>query len=218
MDEDFALLLNSDAELMPSCLHHLVRFMILHPRCGICGPTLLRRTGRKQRSQFHFPTITGEMLRFFGISAWAREALLSLRLSGSSLVDSLLGACLLVRRKAIDEVGMLDEGFWFFLEETDWCYRMHKKGWEVHYVRDAECLHVGGASAKALGLAARAHFWRGLIRFFAKHYGQDRATILKKLLLVRMRAKMLISSRERKEQLRLLTREIQGLNIEELFS
>jgi GT2 family glycosyltransferase len=89
------------------------------------------------------------------------------------------GACLLVRRAAIVEVGLLDEGFFWSGEEMDWCYRMKQAGWGVHVVPMAECLHWGGQSSRQASEFTLARLAAGMGRFFRKHYGGPQSWLLR---------------------------------------
>ena len=81
------------------------------------------------------------------------------------------GACLLARRAAVDQVGLLDESFFMNSEEVDWCYRMRLDGWEVWYTPDATVVHLGGASAKRSTAAQRLRTYQGKVLFLSKHHG-----------------------------------------------
>ena len=85
-------------------------------------------------------------------------------------VDWLIGACMCVRRTATEQVGLLDEGFQLYYEDIDWCYRMWRSGWEVHYVPDAVVMHhyQRTSSRRLLSRALWTHV-RSVVRFFAKH-------------------------------------------------
>src|SRR5256885_1433328 len=104
-------------------------------------------------------------------------------------VDWLFGACLLVRRDAADEVGLFDEDFFMFSEETDWCYRFRQAGWSVYFFPGAEVVHVGGASH---GGSLFAENVRGHLRFFAKHRGTRQAERARRLLLAGVRLRLLL--------------------------
>jgi GT2 family glycosyltransferase len=94
-------------------------------------------------------------------------------------VEVVMGACMLVRREAVEQVGPLDEAFFLFSEETDWCYRFEKAGWRVLFFPGAECVHVGGASHG--GRMFRENV-RGHLRFLAKHRGVRYAERARRLL------------------------------------
>jgi hypothetical protein len=85
-------------------------------------------------------------------------------------VDWVSGACLLVRRAAIKQVGLLDEAMFMYFEDNDWCRRMRQTGWQVHYVPTVAITHVGGAGLKQ-SPTARAAYDRSLAHFYRKHYG-----------------------------------------------
>jgi GT2 family glycosyltransferase len=108
--------------------------------------------------------------------------------------EFLMGACLLVRRGAIDEVGPLDESFFLFSEETDWCYRFRQAGWKVLFAPEAEVVHVGGASHGG-------RFFRdqvlGHVRFLAKHRGEREAERARRLLVFALRLRGLLFRGER---------------------
>ena len=114
-------------------------------------------------------------------------------------VDWLMGACLLVRREAVDEVGPADEEFFLFSEETDWCYRFHAAGWQVLFTPDAEFVHVGAA---AHGGRMYRENLRGQLRFLAKHHGLDEAERARRLLLAGVRARAAFFPAERRDAYR----------------
>ena len=95
-----------------------------------------------------------------------------------------MGACMLVRREAIDAVGPLDEDFFLFSEETDWCYRFREAGWQVVFFPGAECVHVRGASHG--GRLYRENL-RGHLRFLRKHHGDESAERARRLLRFALR-------------------------------
>ena len=103
-----------------------------------------------------------------------------------------MGACMLVRREAAEQVGMLDEAFFMFSEETDWCYRFREAGWKVYFFPGAEVAHVGGAAWKREYDPMYREQLRGHLRFFAKHYGPRRAEQARRLLLASMRLRSVV--------------------------
>ena len=110
-----------------------------------------------------------------------------------------MGSCMLVRRVAIDEVGEVDEAFFLFGEETDWCYRFVRAGWQVWFFPGAECVHVGGAShgGRLLRENVRSH-----LRFLAKHRGMPYAERARWLLRVSLRLRGALFRGERGSQYR----------------
>jgi GT2 family glycosyltransferase len=114
-------------------------------------------------------------------------------------VDWLFGACLLVRSAAAGEVGLFDESFFMFSEETDWCYRFRSAGWKILFFPGAEVVHVGGASH---GGSMFLENVRGHLRFLAKHRGIAYAERARRLLLLGVRLRLLLFRGERRRSYR----------------
>lgn len=154
MRGDFALLLNSDAILKPGALPALLSFAAKKPEAAAAGPRLVREDGSLQPSAYDSPSPLRELLR--ALRAYKLlPARLNSRLFLSSFFDHresrragrLTGACLLLRKKALDELGLLCEEFFFYGEVHDWCLRAIAGGWEVWFCADAEVVHLGGQSS-----------------------------------------------------------------------
>ena len=158
------------------------------------GPRLLNTDGTLQRSVRGFPTLWRLATEYFFLRKLApRSRLLNAFYAGgfehdeARDVEVVMGACMLVRREAVEQVGPLDEAFFLFSEETDWCYRFREAGWKVLFYPGAECVHVGGASHG--GRMFRENV-RGHLRFLAKHRGVRYAERARRLLCwgLRLRA------------------------------
>jgi GT2 family glycosyltransferase len=175
---DYVLLLNPDALLRPGALRALLTFMDAHPRVGAAGARLFYPDGRHQEGAWHFPTLLMTLFDLFP----PRGPLLG-RLYASSLngryreergtepfpIDHPLGAAMLMRRETIAEVGLLDEEYWMYVEEVDWCYRCRAAGWAIWQVPQAEVVHVAGASSQQFKNRSFVALHRSRLRFFAKH-------------------------------------------------
>jgi GT2 family glycosyltransferase len=192
----YFLLLNSDAWVVGDAIERLVEFADGHPDAAVVGPRLVNQDGSLQRSVRGFPTLwrlATEYLFFRKLAP--RTDVLNAFYGGGFAhdevcdVDWLFGPCLLVRRDAADEVGLFDEDFFMFSEETDWCYRFRGAGWKVFFTPEAEVVHVGGASHG--GRLYRENI-RGHVRFFAKHHGLREAERARRLILagVRIRSRL----------------------------
>ncbi|MEW6612920.1 MAG: glycosyltransferase family 2 protein, partial [Pseudomonadota bacterium] len=165
---DFALLLNNDAQLQPGALAAFARVFAQRPRLAMAGGQLLYADGRRQNSVAAIPTLTTEIVP---------KALLKLiqprRYSGKLesdrpvAVESVIGACLAVRIAVLAEVGLLDEDFFFYMEETEWCLRARRRGYEICHVPDAKAIHAQGKTANAFRTQARIEFQRSKLMFFA---------------------------------------------------
>jgi len=197
----YFLLLNSDAWVVGNGLRQLVEFADARPDAAVVGPRLRNPDGTLQRSVRAFPTLWRLATEYFFLRKLAprTDALNSFYGGGFDHesvreADWLYGACLFVRRDAVDQVGLFDESFFMFSEEVDWCYRFHAAGWKVLFDPGAEVVHVGGGSHG--GRMYRENL-RGHLRFFAKHYGPAQAERARKLLLagVRIRARVFPSPR-----------------------
>jgi hypothetical protein len=192
----YVLILNADAWLVDDALAKLVAFADEHPEAAVVGPRLTNPDGSLQRSVRGFPTVWRLATEYFFLRKLAPRSRLLNAFYGAGFehdevreADFLMGACLLVRRDAIAEIGTLDESFFLFSEETDWCYRFSQAGWKVLFFPGAECVHVGGASHG--GRMFRENL-RGHLRFLAKHRGPRTAERARKVLLAALRLRALV--------------------------
>ena len=197
----YALLLNADAWLVGDALQRLVAFADERPRAAVIGPRLLDPDGTLQRSVRGFPTLWRLATEYLFLRKLApRSRGLNAFYAGGFDHDRVyeaefvMGACLLVRREAIAEVGVLDEDFFLFSEETDWCYRFRRVGWQVLFYPGAECVHVRGASHG--GRLYRENL-RGHLLFLSKHRGPAYAERSRRLLLGALRIRGVLFRGER---------------------
>jgi N-acetylglucosaminyl-diphospho-decaprenol L-rhamnosyltransferase len=150
----FILLLNPDAELAPGALETLVAFLDGHPQAAWCGPRLINSDGSHQPSARRFPTVWSTAYAMTGRALRHPSSRHTLDLHAQHgadkdmRVDWLTGACLLVRREATEQVGLMDEGYFLYFEELDWCRRLSDAGWQGWYVAGASARHHGGASVE----------------------------------------------------------------------
>ncbi|PQV63702.1 hypothetical protein B1R32_10941 [Abditibacterium utsteinense] len=173
---EFILLLNSDAFPKNRAISRLIECARKQPRAAVCGPRLLNEDGSLQLSCYRFPsplksiwenTLLAAALPnhpiFGDYRSWPHDA--------RREVDFVIGACWLVRRAAIEQVGLFDEEFFLYAEETDWAKRFHHGGWKILFVPEAEVVHLGGGSGGAQPDRVFSEFHRGQERFIRKHYG-----------------------------------------------
>jgi GT2 family glycosyltransferase len=166
----YAVLLNSDTLLKDNAIDGMFAFMEARSDAGMCGPQLLFADGTKQQSTGTFPDLVSELFSA-SISRLFRSAnrAPSPRISdGPSPVDFIMGACMFVRKAAIDAAGMLDEDYFFYYEEIDWCYRFHRRGWTIYHLPAVEVYHFSGQSAKTISLRRRVESWRSRYIYFVK--------------------------------------------------
>lgn len=171
---DWCLLLNSDTIIKEGALQAMLAFAMSRSDCGVVGCKLLNEDGSLQESWAAFPSLTSELL---GRNIRTRRLLQVSPLAYD--VDWVGGACMLVRSDAIRQVGDLDEGYFMYSEETDWCYRIRQAGWRVYYLADAEIVHLGGGSASRASAMQLIRLYGSKLRFFNQHYGPGRASLLR---------------------------------------
>ncbi len=192
-DSDWVMILNADAWLTAGSLDRLVAFAESRGDAAVVGPRLLNLDGTLQRSVRGFPTPWRLATEYFFLRKLApRSRVLNAFYAAGFDHDEVheaefvMGACMLVRRAAIAKVGGLDESFFLFSEETDWCYRFIRAGWKVLFFPGAECVHVGGA---AHGGSLYRENLRGHLRFLAKHRGPRAAERARRVLQVALIAR-----------------------------
>jgi hypothetical protein len=176
----FALLLNPDTVVQPGTLEHLVAFLQAHPRVGLAAPRLLNPDGSVQAAAFRFPTLSmslldafppGEVLpgRLYN-SWWHGRYPQAMRGTQPFAIEHPLGACMLVRGAALAEIGLLDERYFIYSEEIEWCWRMRQAGWAIWQVPQAEVIHVGGAATGQFRQRMLIELHRSRVQFFRQHY------------------------------------------------
>jgi N-acetylglucosaminyl-diphospho-decaprenol L-rhamnosyltransferase len=205
-DSRYVLLLNADAWVVEDAVERLAAFADGHPDVAVVGPRLRNVDGSLQRSARGFPTLWRLATEYYFLRKLApRSTVFNAFYAGGFDHDRvrecewLMGACLLVRREAIDAVGPADESFFLFSEETDWCYRFRGAGWRVLFHPGAEVVHVGGGAhgGRLLRENLRSH-----LRFLAKHRGSGEAERARLLLLVALRGRGVLFRGERGRQYR----------------
>lgn len=140
----FYLVLNEDTVILDHAVDRLVEFADAHPNAGIVGPKTFNPDMTLQQTCIHFPTITTRLKQMYVTrkSDFSNGAYSDASHDTVQSVEWLRGSCLLVRDEAMQTVGMLDERFFIFYEEVDWCYRMVKAGWQNIHCPDAKIIHV----------------------------------------------------------------------------
>ncbi len=173
----YALLLNPDTVLPPAALQEMIDFMEAHPEAGAAGPRLVLRDGRLDLAcRRSFPSPQVSSYRMVGLSKLFPKSRRFGRYNMTYLdpdllieVDSVVGAFMLVRGRAIEQVGLLDESFFMYGEDLDWAYRLKQVGWKVYYNPDVTVLHYKRASSR-YSRKAQIEFCRAMLVFYRKHY------------------------------------------------
>jgi GT2 family glycosyltransferase len=179
------LLLNSDTMVLPGALETLTQFMMTHPKAGAAGARLLNPDGSLQASCAPFPTLSREAWRlFYGdrLKPRAGYPMEEWNMASPRPVDVLLGACLLVRRTALDQVGLLDANYFMYSEEVDLCLRIKEAGWSIYWVPEARVVHYGGQSSNQMAERMFLQLYRSKVLYFRKHAGRLPTAAYKGLL------------------------------------
>jgi len=184
----YLLLINPDTQMKNGAIERLISFMDGHPEAGGAGAQLLNSNGSKQNSIANFPSFSTELLNK-SLLRW----LFPKTFPGKERnypepieVDSVIGACMIIRQDAIKQVGLMDEDYFLFLEETDWCYRIKKAGWKIYHVPQAEVYHFQGKGVEIEKKKAKVEYYRSRYHFFKKHRGRFQWFILLTGLMIRL--------------------------------
>ena len=182
----YVLLLNSDTVVFPGAFDALVDFLDAHPEAGAAGAHTLNPDGSLQVSSYPSPTLARELwfllhldrLRPYGaydMAQWSSDQ--------PRQVDAVLGACLIVRRATLDQVGALDPAYFMYSEEIDLCYRIRRAGWRIYWVPQAKIVHYGGQSTRQVAASMFLQLYRSKVLFFRKNQGPWAAVAYKLVLL-----------------------------------
>jgi GT2 family glycosyltransferase len=193
---DLVLLLNPDAEPIGDAIGQMARFLLQHPKAGGAGAQLQYPDGRFQHGAFAFP---GLLQLWFDLFPPRPSRLLDSRLNGRygrSLydagepfpIDFALGAALMVRREAIEATGLLDEGYFMYAEEVDWCWRIRRAGWPFYCVPAARAIHHAGASTRQFRSQSTLNLWRSRRKLYVRFYGPVKRFLAGRIVGLGMRA------------------------------
>lgn len=166
----YILLLNSDAFLGEGTVTQMVDLMNADPKVGVTGARLFYLDGRPQLSYGPIPTLMTEFISLVGLDKSIRKKHLERPNPYFVITGWVDGACMMVRRSTLNEIGLLDEDFFMFSEEIDLCHRAFMAGWKVIHVPTTRVIHIKGGST---GIIAKRilMLYRSKLQFFAKHYG-----------------------------------------------
>ena len=174
----YVLLLNPDTEVVDEALTALLRYMDAHPEVGVAGPQLRFPDGRLQSSRRRFPTpLTGFLestllQQWFPRNRWLGRYYMQDKADDATTeVDWLMGAALMVRRAAIEQAGLLDEGYFMYSEEMEWCRRIKAHGWRAVYLPAATIIHHEGRSSEQVVAARHIYFQTSKLRYYAQVHG-----------------------------------------------
>jgi GT2 family glycosyltransferase len=172
---EFIFILNDDTVVHEGTLPLMVGFLRADPEAGAVGGSLVYPDGTPQYTGKARPTLLAAAMVSLGLHRLFPRNPVTAKYynrkdsySGSEEVESINGAALMVRRSMLDKVGLLDEGFFLYCEDVDWCIRMREAGYRLYYLPEAKITHYRGASTKGRRMVGIYH--RSLLRFYRKHY------------------------------------------------
>jgi GT2 family glycosyltransferase len=176
---EFVLLLNPDTELTDNAFAKMMSVMRVNPDVGVLGPTLLNSDGSLQLSVRRFPTPASQALVMLKLHNFlprlkpVREYFASgFDYLSPSSVDQVMGAVFMIRRNVLDKVGLLDERFFIWFEEVDYCRRAVDAGFDIMYTPDARVIHHGGESfGQVFGMKKQMYLNASLLKYIRKHFG-----------------------------------------------
>ncbi|MBI5621985.1 glycosyltransferase family 2 protein [Candidatus Falkowbacteria bacterium] len=180
----YVMIVNPDILMVTNELEKMISYLDAHPRVGMLGPKLINPDGSTQMSCYHFPSFFMPFYRrtFLGKLPWFKKKVRQYLMvdwdhAESREVDWLLGGCLLIRREAMERVGLLDERFWMYFDDVDYCRRFWEAGFPVVYFAPAEVVHYHQRTSAEtwwlFGLfnkVAREHI-KSWLKYFAKYFG-----------------------------------------------
>lgn len=175
----FFLLLNPDTEVAPDAISRMLDFMVANPEVGVVGPKLLNPDGTVQSSRRRFPSLLTAFLESTIIQwrLWKNNPVLRHYYMADKSddeiqeVDWLTGACLMVRREAVEAAGFLDEDFFMYSEELDWCRRIKSLGFKIVYFPHARVIHHSAQSSEQVKPLQHIRFQKSKIHYFCKYFG-----------------------------------------------
>jgi N-acetylglucosaminyl-diphospho-decaprenol L-rhamnosyltransferase len=183
----YVLLLNPDTEVQPGALETLAHFMEKHLEAGAAGAQILNPDGSLQPSCYPAPTLFRELWRLLHLDIlWpcGQYRMANWSLDTPREVDALLGACLVLRREALDQLGLLDEDYFIYSEEIDLCRRLQRHGWRNYWVPQARVTHYGGQSTQQVAAEMFLTLYKGKVLYFRKHHGRLTTWLYKVVLSI----------------------------------
>jgi len=188
----YILLLNSDTVVEPLAVSLMMDFLEKHPEAGMAGPKLLNTDGTVQLAcRRSIPNPKVAFYRITGLSKilpnnkeFAKYNLTFKSTEELQEVEAISGACMMIKKKAMDEIGLLDEDFFMYGEDLDWCYRLGKKGWKIYYIPNARVIHRHRASSKKRRFKSIWNFYQAMYIFYKKHFSNKKNFIMNFFVII----------------------------------
>ena len=185
----YILLLNPDTVIHENALATMMTYLQENPKAGVVGAQLLNADGSVQSSRRRLPTMWTAIFESTWLQPYAPQPLLDHYYAQdvpdgeTAVVDWLMGACLMLRREVVSQVGGLDEAYFMYSEELDYCRRIQQAGWQVVYYPQAQVTHLSGKSSEQAVTQRHIHFNQAKLRYFRKYHGRFAAGFLRLFLL-----------------------------------
>lgn len=186
----YVLLLNSDTLVHGTVLRNCFDYMESRPEAGAMGCRVLNTDGSLQHSTSQFPTLAHLFVQTLGLEkipalkAFRTYRMLDWDRNNQAKVETVSGCFMFMRRSCLEQVGLLDTDFFFFGEETDWCFRARSAGWSIDFAPVGEITHFGGGSSASLNYRRDLMLTQATVRLHLKHGGLLKACFVFVLLLL----------------------------------
>lgn len=187
----YILMLNPDTVILRNSFRKMIDYFEQQPKIGAVGCKMLNSDHTLQPSCYHFPSLR-EIFGMYFIGSQIFSALKKMDYDKAQKVDFIRGAFLALNRQCLEEIGLLDENLFMFGEETDLCYRMKKRGWQVMYLPDTVIIHHRGKSIEQVSDKMYAQRIRSLIYYFRKNYGKLSTLLLRAIIFFGMGLRLLL--------------------------
>jgi len=192
----YVLLLNPDTLILDDALNIMLGWMKSHPEVGAVGPHILNPDLTLQTSTYPRPTLGREFWRLLKLDKLRPYGVYHMEEWSETEprpVEALLGACILLRRDLIETIGLMDEDYFMYTEEIDYCFRISKAGWGVYWLPAAKIIHYGGQSTQQVATDMFLQLYKSKLRYFRKHYGRVSGLLYKIILLVATLFRLLLA-------------------------
>jgi len=191
---DYILFINPDCFFVPGALQDILKYLSEDVKAGMAGGLLVNPDGTEQvGARRAVPTPWRSFVRLFGLARFEKrwpKLFCDFNLHQQPLpdkpieVEAISGACMLVKREAMKDVGIWDEGYFLHCEDLDWCMRFRQKGWKVLFVPTARLVHEQGTCGKSRPIFVEWHKHKGMLRFYRKFFRHQYPGILMGLVIV----------------------------------
>jgi len=193
----YICLINSDVIVQVGCIEKLIKFMDKNLSVGLAGPKIFNPDRSLQVSCRHFPSIWNNLCQVLGFNKvfpkselFAEPMMKYWPHDTQRKVDVLSGCFWMVRREALGQMGLLDENFFFYGEDIDWCRRFNKAGWDVMFYPGAEAIHFGGASSSNAPIRFNLEMQKADLQYWRKHHGKSGRLIYWLIIMLRQLVRM----------------------------